>query len=604
MNFLSGETIMRKCLAPLILVLCAVHAFSEVPASRLRTPDMPGFLQSMSFQTLQTQVFPREIAGMIPDAYSDLSWNPANLRVLTRKSVYLDFQSSSQAALFPTRGTGVQAVNYRSGIEDQVAPRWYPQTSIRSTQTAPLYNFGILIPLHSRLSIGFFNRTVFDYGPFLQGSAGTGAWDEKADYASRVNGNGTLVPQRMEADENQQTAIGNQFEVTIGYKLSGSLDIGLRLGHMVYGRRGDLLNDRWANYPHSTSADLEDESLKINGHHVEAGLGLVYHPDSTSRFGLYGGLASGNGTEKSLARDTTHTWSETDTDTRYFNMSHYALKSNQVFSEKGSKPLFTLSFEKRLSGKWLFRTSASASWSNVDVTGNIVSSDTSAGDRTFDQWDNSATYFRRLESHGSRTGGLTGEGTEKTRSWEAFASVIYSADGRWSMFAGVHVQRYTFGQDFTEVSNYQTHVYNKYSIYKPEINEENYYHEKDYTLKNEYSRWSAILPVGFQIRVARGFSVLMGSGIAFSLEDESASGDRLYPTKITQRRINGQMIVNDGETDRYETFSSNPARVLNRQWGRYFGIVYEHPCGSKVFLKFSDDFSQMNNWAFGFSLDW
>jgi hypothetical protein len=596
---------MKKRILGLAMCILALPATAEVPSARLRTPNVPNFLQSMEFQTVQMQVFPAEVSGMIPDAYSDLMWNPAFLAGLTKKSAYLDFHSMTQSPLFAGQGTGIQTVNYRTYGDEQLAARWAPQTSIYSVQIVPLYDFGILLPVGPKIAIGIFNRTVFDYGPFLQAMSGGGkAWDEAADYNSRFPGGATLVPQRMEADENQQTVLGNQLEASAAVRLSGTLDLGVRLGYMTYNRHGDLLNDRWANYPHASFGDLEDESLKISGHHFEAGAGLMVRPNSTTRIGLYGGIASGDGTEDSASRDTTRTWSETDLDPRYFSKSFYFLNSLQKHEESGSRPQFALTVEKRFSEKWMVRAFAKASWSDVDVTGNLAASDTSWADRTYDEWDYSTTHFRRVMSHGSRSSDFAGDGIEKTRLFNGFVSAVYEPNGEWSLFGGLHVQRYTFSQDFSETSHLRSHNYSEYSVYKPETYRDASALEKEYLVKTEFDRWSLWIPAGLQVRVVRGLSVLLGSGIAFSLDHEKSEGERLYPYKDTARWKDGSKLVDDHEIDRYELFSSNPAKTLNRQWGRYFGLVYGHPCGVKAYLRFGDDFSQMNNWAFGFGVDW
>ncbi len=581
---------MKKWILVPAMCVFALQAAAEVPAGRLRAPDVSNFLQSMEFRTVQMQVFPAEASGMIPDAYSDLMWNPAFLAGLAKKSAYLDFYPMTPNPLFAGQGTGIQTVNYRSSGDEQLAARWAPQTSVYSLRTAPLYDFGILLPVGAKISVGIFNRTIFDYGPFLQSMSGGGrGWEENAYYDSKFPGGSNLVPQRMEVDDNQQTVIGNQVEASIGVRLSGSLDLGLRLGHMAYDRHGDLLNDRWANYPHSSFGDLEDESLKINGHHLEAGAGLMFRPDSTTRIGFYGGVASGNGREESASLDTTRSWSETDLDPRYFSKSYYLLNSLQACEESGSRPRFTLTVEKRFSEKWLVRAFGDASWSDVDVTGSLAASDTSWADRTYDEWDNSTTHFRRLQSHGSRSSDLGGDGIEKTRLFRGFVSAVYGPEGEWSLFGGLHVQRYTYSRDFSETSHLRTHSTSEYSIYKPENYRDASALEKEYLVKTEFDRWSLWIPAGLQVRVARGLSVLLGSGIAFSLDHEKSDGERLYPYKDTRRWKDGSLLVDDHEVNRYELFSSNPAKTLNRQWGRYFGLVYSHPCGVKAYLRFGMD---------------
>ena len=583
--------------------LCiAPHLDADVPSVRFRRPDIPGFLQSMEFQTVQMQVFPREVSGMVPDPVSDLSWNPAILMQISKKSVYMDFHSMESAPVFSQDGLGIPFGNARTASADVVAPRWFTQTSVRSMETSPLYDFGIMLPVNARLKIGIFNRTVFDYGPFLQGY-GRSTEANGIYYDSKTGG--TLIPQRLETDHNQQTVLGNQVEAVAGYRLSGKWDLGFRFGHMVYDRHGDLVDDRWAKYPHSSSGNLQDESLKIRGHHVEAGLGLMFHPDSATGLGMYAGIVSGNGSEKSISQDTSRTWSELDVDPKYYDKNYNFLTSDQTFKEDGSRPQLTLNFEKRLSPKWVLRSFLSGSWSSMDVTGDLASADTTANDRTFDYYESSYDrHLRRLQGHGSRASGLSGDGTEKSGLWKGFVSVVYAPKGVWSLFGGVHVQRFTFRQELGEGSNYRSHRYDEYSMYKPETGRDAYNQQLNYSMKSEYSRWSVYIPVGFRMKVAPRISVLLGTGVAFTVEDQSSEGDRVYPIKTTQKWKDGKLVVGDKETDRYEVFSSNPAKVLSRQWSRYFGLAYQHPSGANVYLKFADDFSKMSNWAFGFEMNW
>jgi hypothetical protein len=256
--------------------------------------------------------------------------------------------------------------------------------------------------------------------------------------------------------------------------------------------------------------------------------------------------------------------------------------------------------------KWLLRSFAVASWSDVDVTGCIESSDTTSVDRTYDEWDypTTTTHFRRLQGHGSRSSDLAGDGTEKIRLWKAFVSAVYAPEGDWSLFGGVQVQRYTFTQDFGESYRLRSDRFSEYSRYKPETSRDASAQEKEYVVMTEFDRWSVWLPAGFRIRVARGLSVLLGSGVAFSLDHEKTEGERLYPVKTLRRWKDGSLIVDDGETDRYELFRSNPARTLNRRWGHYLGMVYRHPCGAKAYVRFGDDFSRVNEWSFGFGMEW
>jgi hypothetical protein len=595
---------MRSSRSILIAIVTAsVSLNAAVPAPRFRKPDVPGFLQSMEFRTVMMQTFPSEVSGMVPDAVSDLIWNPATLAGLSKRSAFLDFFGGEGNPIFSASAAASgPAVNARSWTDEIAAPRWYPQTVVSSTETRPLVSLGLLLPVSRRLSVALFDRLLFDYGPFLQGVSAGGAWNEAADRYNDKSGDVSLS--RIETGHNQQTTVGNRFETVIGFRASDRLDLGLRLGQLMYRRDGDLLEDNWANYPHSSSADLEDESLRIRGRQWEAGLGAMFRSDSTFRFGVYGGLVSADGSEKSASIDTTAAWSERDTDPRYFNRSASLLTADQSYDADGVRPLISANAEKRISGNWLLRTAVSYSWSDTDVTGALASSDTTAGSQGYDYWSNGSNYYRREQSQGSRASVLDGTGTEKTGTWKGFVSAVYAPGGSWSLFGGLHVQRQRFERDFSENAETMTHSQRVYTIYDSGSERSYYHHTRQYSTETRVDRWSLALPVGMRVRVAKGFSALIGASAAFLLEDESSSGTRLYPVKETRRWEDGSLIVNDREINRAERFDSDPAKVLTRQLGRYFGLVYGHPSGVQAFLKFTDDFSQLSGWTIGFGMDW
>ena len=77
-----------------------LHLFSDVPPARLHQPDVPYFLESMSFRTVKMQIFPERYAGMFVDTYGDLFLNPAFILRQSKKSVYLDFNVQNQVPYF------------------------------------------------------------------------------------------------------------------------------------------------------------------------------------------------------------------------------------------------------------------------------------------------------------------------------------------------------------------------------------------------------------------------------------------------------------------------------------------------------------------------
>ena len=222
-------------------------------------------------------------------------------------------------ALKRCRGRTVVVVleNYLSG--DLVIPQWYTQTRRNNLQTTPLYNFAIFAPIGSKLVIGFTNRLIFDYKPFRSVPSGDpGNEDKSMDYGIPTD----LEPQRLESDNNQQTVLGAQSEILAGYKLSKQIDIGFRLGHYFFDREGKLFDSKWANYPHSSSANLNDESFNMDGDHIETGMGLLFHLNKKTRLGFYGSFMNGTSSEKIASLDSAKTWYERDTDTTYYQINH------------------------------------------------------------------------------------------------------------------------------------------------------------------------------------------------------------------------------------------------------------------------------------------
>jgi hypothetical protein len=584
--------------------LASLSLNAAVPAPRFRKPDVPGFLQSMEFRTVMMQTFPSEVSGMVPDQVSDLIWNPATLAGLSKRVACLDLFGGGANPIFAASASAADpSANARSWTDEIAAPRWYPQTAVVASDTRPLASLGLLLPVNRRLSIALFDRVQFDYGPFLQGAgASGGAWNEAADRINDKTGDASLS--RIETGHNQQTTIGNRFEAVIGYRVSGRLDLGLRLGHMAYRRDGDLREDNWAKYPHSSSADFEDESLRVRGSQVEAELGAMVRRDDSFRFGVTGGFVSGNASERSASLDTTAGWSERDTDPRYFTRSGSFLTAGQSYDADGVRPLISANAEKRIAEKWLVRTAVSYSWTDTDVTGALASGDTTSGDQGYDTWNYSTSYYRRQQSWGSRASVLEGTGTEKSATWQGFVSAVYAPEGAWSLFGGLHAAHRTFERNFSEDAETMTHSRHVYTLTDPGSDRSYYHHTRFYSMETKVDRWSLAVPVGLRVNVAKGFSALLGASAAFLLEDESSSGTRIYPVKETRRWEDGGLIVNDREIDRAERFDSDPARVLTRQLGRYFGLVYSHPSGVQAYLKFTDDFSQLSGWTVGFGMEW
>lgn len=591
----------KKSIAIMVCIFLSVPSlFSDVPLPQVHKPGIPYLFESMNFQTLQMHIFPPQISGMVTDPYSDLHWNPAYILRQSKKSFYIDF-------LAPTSTDPLPAYTpYPNNYDDTdayiVAPRWYSQTSISGVQTTPHYTFAMLVPLNSKITVGFINRSLFDYGPFRTTTWWTEGYREEA--FADIPAAAELEPKRLEVDENQQTVVGTQSELVLGYKVTQRVEVGVRFGHYIFNRDGDLNDSKWATYPHSSFADLNDESLKIDGHHVETGLGLLYHFSDKTRLGFYGGFIRGEGTEETASLDTSDSWYERDTNTAYYNKHRYVLASRDAYTSRGKKPLIAVTFEKKISSKWIFRSFLYGSWSDADISGSVASEDTTFGDQTYDYWDNSTKHFRRYEYDSGRESGLSGTGKERTNHLKGFASLIYAPQGNWSLFGGIQIQRYTSEKETGEASDYTYNWYREYTVYKPETYRYHYTHDKTYSYKAHRKDWSVFLPVGLKIQVVKGLHLILGMDVTFTLTDQDSEGKLLYPRKITRKWENETLVVEDEEMDRYEEYSSHPAKNFDRAVGYRFGITYKHPVGATLYVRCQEDIFDATNWAFGFEMNW
>jgi len=579
------------------LLGCSVSISADVPSPETRNPAVPYFMRSMEFQTLQTLIFSPQYAGMVRDSYADLLWNPAFICGQKEKSVYFDLnlgRGASSADLLPVDPS------YYSG-NYIVAPRWYSQTTINTMNVDPHYNVAALIPLHPKWTLGLFNRALFDYGPFRS----TLYWEENRWGAAADNKyfDTQYELQRLEIDDNQQTIFGIQNEAILGYSLSKKLDLAFRLGHYLYDRDGTLYDSKWGVYPHNTFGDLNDEALEINGHHIEAGLGITYHIDDKTRIGLYWGWMNGSSSETTTSRDTSCSWSERDTNTKYYDEDHYELNSSNIYESDATRPRFTLTFEREVNSNFTFRSFLSGSWANTDISGKTASWDTTCGEYTYDYYSGSY-YFRKHTFHGGLKSSLSGTGEERSSQWKWFASLIWTPGESWAAFGGIQIQYETFCQKFEELSDYRTHNWNKYTIYAPESDETIYTHDKVYAFDSESKIWSVFLPIGIKAKLAKGLSLLVGTDMIMTLTDGKSNGALLYPERITQKWQDENLIVEDLEINRYEEYHSQPAKEFDRTIYHHFGLMYEHPSGVCVFFRSSGEVLDTANWAMGFSYNW
>lgn len=589
-----------------IFLICIIvplsPIFSDVPSPRIHSPNIPYFLESIEFQTMQMNIFPKRVTGMLMDVYSDLQWNPAYILKHSGKSVYFDFNPQIGKSIY-TIPLVTLYQNYNEYSNDlMVLPRWYSTSSVNTLQTTPLYNFATLLAVNSRLSIGLINRSLFDYGPFR--SSSYQYWGEigLGDYFATPS---DLEPKRMEVDENQQMVFGTQSEVVVGYKLFEKIDLGFRIGHYIFNREGNLYDSKWAIYPHSSYADLNDETLDIDGDQLELGIGLLYKLGNKTQFGIYVGINRGNGTEEITSLDTADSWSEKDIDPTYYSISEYYLDSKDSYTSTGKKPNISFTFERKLSDDFVLRSFLYSSKSNIDISGSVSSADTTYGDRTYDVWDRDTEryYFQRKESHGSRESGLDGSGEKEKNYWKWFISLIYAPEGLWSAFGGIQIQSYVLNQEFEEASDYFQHDWSNYTGFVTNNIQRYNKQVKYYSVERNFEELSLLFPIGVKAQIIPGLHIILGTDVSLTLQDQKANGKLLYTERITRRWENGTLVVNDEEYDRYEEYNSNPEKVFNRTIGHSFGITYDHSSGARLFIRSGGDIFNTANWGLGFEMN-
>ncbi len=580
-----------------LLALFSQLTFSDVPSPATRQPAVPYFMEPWQFKTVQLQIFSSDVSGMLTDAYGDLGWNPAYLSRVNHRLIYFDMNLSG------TRTAESAVSSFRSDIY-LVYPSWYGQTYVSGIQTEPLYNFALILPLNNQLSISIINRSLFDYGPFRQ-TYYWNYWDVMENsYARDADLMKDLEPQRLEVDNNQQMLYGTQAEISVAYKISNLLDLGVKIGNYLYHRDGDLYDSKWGYYPHYSFADLNDESLKINGQHNLIGFGLLFNPNQKTTFGIYGEMMNGKSDEATTSIDSSDSWSEKDTDTRYYSLSNYDLLSDQSYETNAKRPAWTISFERQLSNKLTFRTFFRQSSRNLDINFSTSSEDTSFGDRTYDTYDNGDYHFQRLISHAANRQHFSGDGTEKSSNWRWFASLIYHTEKDWTLFSGIQINRYSTEKQYRENSDYYAASDYDYQVYDQHTRQNLSSHLRYYEYTYELEQYSAIIPIGIKARVVKGFYLIIGAELGYYLTDDEARGQLLYPEIVSKRWENGVIVVNDPQTDRYEEYSSNPAKDLTRSANVNLGIAYKHSSGINLFVRSNGNILETSGWDLGFEYKW
>jgi len=545
----------------------------------------------INFQTVQLDIFGEYVSGMIGDPYSDVSWNPAFILTQSQSSAYIDINFNN------TGTTSPYYINPMYNDSYTILPGWYGASIINPLNTEPIYRIALFKKISPKLSLGIINRSLIDYEPFRSSTW----WDQRGwefggvDYSNSTD----LNPETLHIDKNNQHVFGNQSEFFLGYQLFSSFHIGFKFGHYIFRRKGSLYDSKCGDHPHYTYANLNDESLNIDGDQYESGVGLMYYVNKNTVLGIYGSYMSGSTTDTRIFKDTLDTWSERAEDVKYYSMHKYNLFRDEHYSSDDSQPLLSLIFEKKLSSGITFRSFLKANWLNSDISGKVNSNDTTYSDRTYDTYYD---YFQRREYHDKSYFNLQGTGETRSNTLQWFSSIIYAPEEKWSIFSGIYFSRTVLDKEISEDSNYISHDFTELTQYKPGTIENSYRHEKQYSYILHSESWRCIFPIGFRTTIVKGFDIIMGAHICFTGYDSKEKGSLLYPGIHQKKWEDDQLIIDDIEEDRYELYHSHPSFTLDRETDIHFGAMYEHTSGLRVFFRTEGNFSDTDFWTLGFEM--
>jgi len=579
-----------------IIVLTAV-IFADVSATLTRQPSVPYFLESHQFKTIEMNLFTSDVSGMLINEYGDLAWNPAFLGRLRNRKIYfdLDFGNSAQSS---------QPYSYYTSADYRVYPAWFQQTYISGIQTTPLYNLALLLPVSKKLKIGLINRSNFDYGPFRE----TYYWDYRAieansymDYQAIMN---DLEPQRLEVDENQQTVYSLQTDLMLAYQWTDRLHLGLKIGNYLFRLDGELYDSKWGIYPHSEFADLNDETLTISGDQYTLGLGLIFQANEKTSWGAYGELITGQSTEESTSLDTSYSWSERNTDPDYFSFYDYDMTMNQTCDSDANRKTLALSYQKKISNLLTLRSFLKYSSLKSDLGLVSASEDTTFRDRTYDTYDNNSYHFQRQIYHAARRQNFDGKGTKNSDYWHWFIALVYHPEDDWSLFGGLQLTRQHNKTESRDESDYYSASDYTYQYYDPHTLAYLNTHDKYYEYTAESDRFSVHIPLGLKVQVVRGFHLIFAGEMHYYLTDSQKKGRLLYPKIESKKWKNSVLIVDDPELNRYEEYSSQPAKDFSRSSNINIGFAYRHSSGIDLYVRSVGNLLETASWDIGLEYSW
>ena len=584
----------------------------QVPGVTYQVPNIPGFLAPYYFETVNMRIFSSGLSPMQSGLYHDILLNPANLIHLKGGRFYLDLYQTgtpSYEAYFidPRAYTGTtdySGNSYSSNTSRYIAPRWLANTSRASLDARPIYSLAWLFPVTSNLNVALFNRTALDYGYYLQSYYGNFWSDYYSSIIEAGVGDANIVPEpsTLSLDENQQLLSNIQSQLIASYELNNKVRLGAQIQQNIYTGKGHLNDSFTEIHPHSQSANLDKDELKITGLNHILGLGILLRPKTDLTWGIAGKYGFGTGRETHNTLDTSRTWNENPADITYFSHNYFYSRQDNIVEQDGSFAAITLHGTKTVSPTVQLRAGITGSWKSSDISAAIAAKDTAFWDRVYNVYDySSSSYFTQYDQHWSQHQyELTGDGVEKWKRWSGFIAVEYDPSETWHSFTGIYFEQTHITQKLNEVKTLQGEYWLNRSMHFIEAGYDIHEYDKRHEFSQATTNWEVILPLGAKIKLTNKLCLTAGSELRFTFNDSKANAELLYHRIYDKEISDGVTQYEIEELDRYEYYQDDPAFDFNRVSVNVAGLTYQPTDHITVEIGVHGNYLSPDSWVIGF----
>lgn len=576
-------TLKKMFLSVLFFGILFIYLMGDVPLPKTLGPEIPGFLQPMNFMSLKLRMFPQPVAGMIPDVFGDMTWNPAYINDYQKPLIYFDWNSPQESSVFPYSPSNNPWSYY--SYHNLSVPGWYYRSPRSLLDVSPLYNLAAVLPLGRKWILGFSGRTVFDQGSWFSTLYNA---DEMSNNHSRgFTGWGTSSSgdlKALETGENQQDVLGHQMEITLGFKPGETFMVAMKAGYYRYGREGNVYTNEWEKNPRNESAFVHQGTRDESFDQWNVGLGLLFNISKKTRLGLSAGYVRGEGSEEVDVFSGNDYLYECWWNPEYKGEWQYGnqLNENNTFEGNGTRLAITL--DHQFSDKLSMRSFLSLDESNRQTVSTVKNSYHYMRRYSYYNWE----YNRKFE--------LEGDFEQPERSWRWMNSIFYSLTENSWFFAGIQMQ----GRGYTEKvdENADSSVVDwddyDYCTYRSESR-----YKSDYQFERNTRYLMIHVPMGISIEVVKNFNIVVGANYTMNLSSTDIAGRLFYPEKTFRTWDDDVLDENDDETNRLEKYSDMPPKKFDRTWSHSFGLIYRLSSVFRFYFSSKNDVWDTGNWALG-----